>query len=43
MTEFEQKMLDEAEKQTAHLSVIKSIVVVILVFVAIGTGAQFTL
>lgn len=43
MTEFEQKMLDEAEKQTAHLSVIKSIVVVIWVFVAIGTGALFTL
>lgn len=43
MTEFEQKMLDEAVKQTAHLSVIKSIVVVIWVFVAIGTGALFTL
>lgn len=43
MTEFEQKMLDEAKKQTAQLSMIKSIAFVIFVFVAIGIGAQFAL
>ncbi|MDA9557772.1 hypothetical protein N9R79_09825 [Vibrio sp.] len=43
MTEFEKKMLEEAQKQTAHLSVIKSIVVTIWFFVAVGTGAMFTL
>ena len=43
MTEFEQKILDEAQKQTAHLNVIKAIVVVILVFVAVGTGAILSL
>ncbi|WP_315865737.1 hypothetical protein [Vibrio vulnificus] len=43
MTEFEKKILEETQKQTAHLSVIKSIVVVIWVFVAVGTGVMFTL
>jgi len=39
VTEFEKKMLDESKKQTAHLSVIKVLVLVVSVVLAFGVGA----
>lgn len=41
MTEFEEAMLEESKKQTAHLGLIKSFVCAIWVFVAVGVGVLF--
>lgn len=39
MTEFEKQMLAESKKQTAYLSVIKVLILVVTIVVAFGVGA----